>query len=500
MNQADEGRQLDPNIEQFEAAAPPTPPPLGETAARGVGILVGRTLILQILTAGVTILLARILTPADFGLFAIALAVQLVGQRAAELGLPASLVRMETEPGLELQRAVSGFMWATTSAVAILGLVVAFLIVPVVSEPSKVLQVVAVALIATPFYAARGVPLAMMERRLRFGQIAIVETVDTLVFNAAALVGALLGFGAFSLSGAVAIGGFFGMLTAWVLYRVGRVPVFRLRPVLPHFGFGIRVSALQGVVLLTEFGLVAILASFAGPAMAGFYAMARRLFSFPLALAGAVARVSFPALSRDPELRPSRGAKAMTVIAIVAGLPLALVAGAAQPLIGVLIGETWITTADIVITASPAMMLMASVIAVANSYLMAEGRPSRALVAATIQMGALFLSVALLIDPMGEIGVGIALTFATLVGTTVLLKAIPALRRPGLSVARTTAVMMAAIAAGQAASFGPQLLALVTASLASLAAWLLLSLTLDRAGFRDAVGMARPLVQKILPR
>ena len=46
-------------------------------AARGIGVLVGRTLTLQLLTAGVTIALVRILSPADYGLFAIAAAARL---------------------------------------------------------------------------------------------------------------------------------------------------------------------------------------------------------------------------------------------------------------------------------------------------------------------------------------------------------------------------------------------------------------------------------------
>ena len=97
------------DAEHFEAAQP-AEPDLGVTAARGVGVLVGRTLGLQLLTAGVTVVLAPILTPADYGLFAIALAVQLVGQRVAELGLPGALVRRAERPSPRVQSAVAGVM------------------------------------------------------------------------------------------------------------------------------------------------------------------------------------------------------------------------------------------------------------------------------------------------------------------------------------------------------------------------------------------------------
>src|SRR5262249_26963562 len=143
----------------FEPAQTPDPELLGVTAARGVGLLVGRTLGLQLLTAGVTVVLARLLTPADYGLFAIALAVQLVGQRAAELGLPAALVRMEEEPSEELQAAVAGAMLGTSILLALSFALVAFAIVPVASGVSKTLEIVAVAVAAMPFYAARAIPL-----------------------------------------------------------------------------------------------------------------------------------------------------------------------------------------------------------------------------------------------------------------------------------------------------------------------------------------------------
>ena len=82
-------------------------------------MLVARTLGFQLLTAGVTVVLARLLTPADYGLFAIALSVQLVGQNIAELGLPAALVRMPEAPSAELQAATIGFLLAITSAIAV---------------------------------------------------------------------------------------------------------------------------------------------------------------------------------------------------------------------------------------------------------------------------------------------------------------------------------------------------------------------------------------------
>lgn len=77
----------------------PNQAPLGATAARGVGILVGRTLLLQLLTVGVTLVLG------------------------------AALIRQPEGPSPRQQRAVSGFLFSTglgfalaTAAIAFAGL------------------------------------------------------------------------------------------------------------------------------------------------------------------------------------------------------------------------------------------------------------------------------------------------------------------------------------------------------------------------------------------
>ena len=213
----------DPQIERFEAAAPPDGAALGQSAARGVSLLVGRTLGFQLLTAGVTVVLARLLSPADYGLFAIALSVQLVGQNIAELGLPAALVRMQETPSAELQRATIGFLLAVTSTIVLMALLLTFTILPALDASSRVLQVIATTLVALPIYAARAVPMAMFDRELRFGRVAAVEAADTVGFNLFALGAALAGLGVFSLAGAVPIGAVLGAGVAWAL-PVGSPP------------------------------------------------------------------------------------------------------------------------------------------------------------------------------------------------------------------------------------------------------------------------------------
>lgn len=460
-------------------------------------MLVGRTLGLQLLTAGITVVLARILTPADYGLFAIALAVQLVGQRAAELGLPAALVQMEEDPPPQLQSAVAGVLLLTSTSLASLLLIGAFALTPALEASSRTLDVIAISCTAIPFYAARAMPMVAMERQLRFGRVAIVETADTLAFNGFALVGAIAGLGAFSLAGAVPAGGIAGVITAWAIQPFHRRPSVDLDAVRPLAAFGLRVSVLQGVNLMRELGFVVIVAAVGGSAAAGFYGMAKRLFSFPIALTSAVFRVSFPALSRDAASRPARAAKVAVYTAIAAGLPLAWVAGGIQPLIGVVLGEEWMPTTDIVLIGSLGMMLTASANATLLSFSLAEGKASYPMAASIAEAVVALALAAALTKSLGEAGVGLALTVSALVATIVLaIGTHPLLRRALLAVAKTSLIAAAAATAAQLVNVANDLAGLIVSLAVVSVVWLGLEIIFSRADLTKIVNLARPLLRR----
>ncbi|HWI95753.1 MAG TPA: oligosaccharide flippase family protein [Solirubrobacterales bacterium] len=485
----------DPQIENFEAAAPPDGAALGQSAARGVSLLVARTLGFQLLTAGVTVVLARLLTPADYGLFAIALSVQLVGQNVAELGLPAALVRMPETPSRQLQAATIGFLLAITLSASIAMLVIAFGIVPALAAPSDTLRVIAITLLALPIYAARAVPMAMMDRELHFGRVAAVEAADTIGFNVFALIAALAGLGVFSLAGAVPVGAVLGAGVAWSTQSAARRPRFELSRVRPLIGFGSRVSVLGVLYLGRDLGYVTLVGAIGGAPVAGFYGMAKRLFSFPTALAAAVARVMLPTLSQSGDERPARTARMLGQIALVCGLPLAIVAGAIQPFIQVVLGTEWLPTSDIVIYGSLAMLLGASIASPINSFCLAEGKPNTPVAAIAAELTVGFGLVALLIGPFDESGIGAAMSIGAAIGAAILLATTrPQVRAGTGKVIRVAAISFVAAAAGQLLAADRDVAGLVLAIGVSGAAWVVLAVAFLRDDLARALGVARGLL------
>jgi lipopolysaccharide exporter len=460
-------------------------------------VLVARTLGFQLLTAGVTVVLARLLTPEDYGLFAIALSVQLVGQNIAELGLPAALVRLPEAPSKELQAATIGFLLVVTGAISVAIFLIAFALVPALGGSSDVLRVISVTLLALPIYAARAVPLAMLDRQMRFGRVAAVEAADTLGFNLFALLGALAGLGVFSLAGAVPVGAVLGATVAWLISTSARLPRFSLSLVKPLVGFGSRVSVLGVLYLGRDLGYVTIVGAIGGTAMAGFFGMAKRLFSFPTALSAAVARVMLPALSQSGEERAARAARMLGQVALVCGLPLALIVGAIQPLIAVLLGDEWLPTADIVLYGALSMMLVASIVPTLNSFGLAEGKPNAPVAAIAADLAVGFALLALLVGSLDEIGIGIAMTVAAAVSSAILLATTDSgVRSGGRDVIRVTVVTALAAAAGQLLPASNDFAGLIAALSASGIAWLVLAAILLRDESRRVLGMIRGLMPR----
>lgn len=401
---------------------------------------------------------------------------------------------MPEEPSTELQAATIGFLLAITSAIAATVLLVSFVVLPALGGGSEIFEVASITLLALPFYATRAVPMAMMDRGMSFGRVAAVEAADTVGFNLFALTAALAGMGVFSLAGAVPFGALLGMIVAWSIQRSARRPRFAFSPIKPLIGFGSRVSALGILYLGRDLGFVAVVGAVGGASMAGFYAMAKRLFSFPTALSAAVSRVGLPALSQAGGQRPEGTAQMIGQIAFVCGLPLALVAGAIGPLIAVVLGDVWLPTEDIVLLGSLSMMLTASLASPINSYCLAEGKPNAPVAAIAVELVVSFLLAGTLIGALSEAGIGIAMSAGSLVAAAVLLANVPSGVRGGAwGILRATAVSAIAAVAGAIMPVADNVAGLVISLGVVTIVWLALASLLLRPEARPVVNMIRSL-------
>ena len=349
---------------------------LGKVAAGGVVFTATSQALRQLIQLGVTAVLARHLMPEDFGLIGMAAVTLAFVAPLNEMGMGAALVqRKELAPGH-----ATAVFWAhiaIASAAALLLSAGAPLIAGFFKRDdlTPLLRLMCWNL---PIGAAASAPSALLSRDMKFGQLALCETIS---LTAAGLIGAALavtGWGVWSLAGQALAG---AAITALLLVPLSGLRPLRARPTWRHLKDLAAFSApLTGYQLLNfaSRNLDDILIGrFLGAGALGYYGMAYRVMMYPLQkVSGIVGRVSFPAFAsmRDDLSRIRRGyLRTIRYIALVTFPMMAVVMVAAPEMTEVLFGPTWRPVAPLIAILSLAGMT-GSIGTTVGSLFLARGR------------------------------------------------------------------------------------------------------------------------------
>lgn len=329
--------------------------------------------VVQVLT---TIALARLLLPEDFGLVGIALVVVGVITIFKDLGTGAAVIQRPDASAALLSTVFWSNLLFGAAAALVLG-ALAPLIADVFREPTlvEIIRALAVSLVIS---SVAVVPQALLERRLRFGDIARIELTAVVCGGVTAVVAALAGAGAWSLvvQTTVAV-----VVSALLLFRVGGFRPAR------HWDRADMRSVAGFSVGLTGFNLFNYAARNAdniligrvfGATALGLYALAYRLMLYPLqSVTWTVNRVMYPVYAgfqdddgalRDAYLR-SVGLVGFVAFPMVAGL-----GAVADRLVATLFGPEWATSATILMVLVPVAAIQVVVATVGPIY-QAKDRP-----------------------------------------------------------------------------------------------------------------------------
>jgi len=165
-------------------------------AALGVVFLALRTVFVQLCILGSTVVLARALTPAEFGVYAILRFALTFFEFFGDAGIGGALVRKEAPPTRDELSNVFTFQCLVAGTLVVVVWLVASGIELIWSElpagSAWLLRAMSLALLLT---AARVAPAVLMERSLKFGHIALLEMLQTVAFYGVACALAVMGFG-----------------------------------------------------------------------------------------------------------------------------------------------------------------------------------------------------------------------------------------------------------------------------------------------------------------
>jgi len=316
---------------------------LRRRAVKGGVVLVASRMAVQIITWGVTFLVARYLRPYDYGVLTAGGIFIGLSDRLAEAGIGKALVQKkhistkDLAEGFTFSLAISLFLYAVLFVIA--GPASAFLRNP---DLVNYLRAAGLLLVLTPFHTVR---LALLERRLQFGHRSVIHVITALGRSSFVLVLAATGWGYWSLIVGTMVGRMFE--TVALTYCAPWWPRIS-RPRWSSGGllsFGIHVSGASILWFIYSNSDYTIVARMTNPADLGYYALAFMLITLPVRkITANFNQVAYPVFCRlkDDPVRLRNWYLRMVSLLGVLGLPLlvgmALMAGDGVP--GIL-GEKW---------------------------------------------------------------------------------------------------------------------------------------------------------------
>jgi len=296
-----------------------------------------------------TVVLARLLTPADFGLIAMVTALTSFAMLFKDLGLSMATVQKK-----EINHAqISTLFWINVAA----GLVIAALVAamaPAVAWFYGQPELKAVTMALGIVFAFGGLAVqhqALLRRHMRFFALGLVEVVSMAVSVAAAIIAGLYGAGYWSLVVLHVAMAVCSVVGVWV--------AMPWRPGLPRKGCGVREmlgfgTNIAGFNLVNYFARNAdniLIGKFVGASALGFYSKAYGLLMLPIRqVRSPLVSVGLPGLSRlqaEPRRYKSYYLKMVQLLAFIT-MPVAMVLGAySRQIIMLVLGPQWEQAAPI---------------------------------------------------------------------------------------------------------------------------------------------------------
>jgi O-antigen/teichoic acid export membrane protein len=375
-------------------------------ASAGLFFITSTGVILLVVGFVGNLVLARLLTPSDFGIIALGLMVISLAMTLADGGLAAALIRRETPPTRSELRSLTGLQVLVTIAIAVVSVAVALNF----GEAGVMASVMIITIPLSSFQIAARVTII---RNLEFWRTSATDMLSMTAFYAWSITAATLGAGAWSMATGTVVRAIVATVAIVALSPSGLIwpgrP--RIRRLMPEIRFGIRFQLAWIVNVLRDQLLNAATAVIAGVAVLGQWTLASRLMQLPMLLFQAVWQVSYPAMAhflvgdRDPKPILEDAARLASVATVLVMAPF----GAATPvLITPVFGVKWGDVSTVLPLACLGLMLAGPISVAAVGYLNAANRPGD-VVRVTTYSSAASLPVAIALLPVAGIrAIGIA--------------------------------------------------------------------------------------------
>jgi PST family polysaccharide transporter len=322
------------------ATAPPAKPP---TARRALVWSFVNTAVGKFGTLLISILIARLLGPEEFGTYAVALVALMAVLSVNELGVSLAIVRWEEDP-----RRIAPTVTTISVVASLVFFAAAYAVTPAftaaMGDPGAT-DVVRLMLVCVPLNGLVATSAAVLQREFQQGRRTAADQVNIWLGAALSVALAVAGLGAMSLA--------IGRVVATVVFSA-MLLIFSPLPLRLGWDrayagallrFGLPLAGASVVVFAVGYSDQLVVGAVLGANALGFYLLAFNLASWPVAMLSqpvrAVAPAAFARIQNDPA-RMDQAFRAAFRVLLVVALPLcAFIAGAAVPIVAVVYGDAW---------------------------------------------------------------------------------------------------------------------------------------------------------------
>ena len=318
--------------------------PLKQQALSGVFWTFSQQFGVQGISFLVSIILARLLLPAEFGLIAMIGIFIGVGGILMDGGLGNSLIRTK-DPNQEDYSTV--FFFNLAGSIIVYGLV--YFAAPLIAaffEREILIEITRLYCLIFILNAFSAIQMTRLTKKLDFKTQLFVKIPSLIISSAVGIYMAYAGYGVWSLVWMGLVQSFAQSVQLWFWSKWQPSWVFNIEKFRYHFNFGIKLTlaGILDVIFINAYTI--IIGKFFTPTQLGYYARADSLKQFPVNNIGAVlGKVTYPLFAsiQDDTVRLKRVyAKIMKMVIFLVAPTLIFMAVLAEPLFRFLLTEKWL--------------------------------------------------------------------------------------------------------------------------------------------------------------
>ncbi len=318
---------------------------ISHRAVSGVLVLIMRKAFLQGLQYLGSIILARVLMPDDFGIFAIVVSIITFFTFFSDVGIGAALIQKKDE--LKKHDLASTFTFQQV-LVFIVVTIIYLISAPIANKynlPDGGVWFIRVFSLSLFLTSLKTIPSILLERKLHFGKLVIPEMIEVIVFQVVAITLAINHFGPWSFFIALLVRGIIGTVTMYIISPWRISFAWDTKVVLSLIKFGVPFQMNGFIAMIKDSVLPIFVGAVSGLSAVGYLNWANTFSKLPILFMSDIFRVTFPTLSRiqdDKELLKKAVERTIRFINLIL-FPMVFILGATgRQIVEIIFTDKWL--------------------------------------------------------------------------------------------------------------------------------------------------------------